>query len=178
MKKIIAILAALMLVLSLTSCSEFIEGFKEGWDEATTQTFTVKEMSITLKGVFVQEDELNAEFDAVFISLDSGVMVARYNYKDLGYDTDPELDAKGLADVYVSWLDPKPTVVTEDGMVYVTETMDVDGTEFTYVHFLFVSDEAYWCVQMYCVADSYEEMHPKFMEWAKSVTFSAPASNV
>ena len=89
MKKIIAILAALMLVLSLTSCSEFIEGFKEGWDEATTQTFTVKEMSITLKGVFVQEDELNEEFDAVFISLDSGVMVARYNYKDLGYSSFP-----------------------------------------------------------------------------------------
>ena len=42
MKKIAAILAALMLVLSLTSCSDFVDEFMQEWDEATTQTFTVK----------------------------------------------------------------------------------------------------------------------------------------
>lgn len=108
MKKIAAILAALMLVLSLTSCSDFVDEFMQEWDEATTQTFTVKEMSITLKGVFVQEDELNEDFDAVFISLDSGVMVARYNYKDLGYDTDPSWMPRGwLTCTYPGWI-PSP----------------------------------------------------------------------
>ena len=174
MKKIIAILAALMLVLSLTSCSEFIEGFKEGWDEATTQTFTVKEMSITLKGVFVQEDELNAEFDAVFISLDSGVLVARYTYEDLGYDTDPRLSVDELAQKYVSLLETDAVVSTEDGVTYFSDSMEVDGTAFTYFYTFFVSDAAYWCVQMYCPTESFEEMRPSFMEWAKSVTFAAP----
>lgn len=177
MKKIIAILAAIMLLCSLTSCSmvdAFVEGFKQGWEESTTQTFRVQEMFITLKGLFSQQDDLNETFDGVFVSLNSGVLVARYTYEDLGYDTDPALNVDEFAQKYADLIDTEVAVASEDGVVYFTESMDVEGTDFTYFYTFFVSETAYWCVQMYCPTEDFEEMRPNFIEWAQSVTFAAP----
>lgn len=173
MKKIAVILAALMLVLSLTSCAGFVEEFKAAWDEATTQTFEVDEMNITLKGVFVQQDDLVENVDAVFFSLEAQVMVSRLTYRDLGFDSEPNLTAQRMAEAYVEILDSDLEVVVEDGLVSVTDEHILDGTSMTSVYYFYTSDGAYWLVQMYCPTESFAEMQSSFNEWAGSVTFDA-----
>ena len=174
MRKIVVLLTALALVCSLTSCSfvdTFVESFVQAWEEETTQTYTVKEMSITLTGMIAEPDGESEGYDAVFISFTTGVMVSRFTYEELGFESDPRMTADQLADTYSDLMENEFTVEEEAGLVYFVDDTTVEYTGLTYFYTFYTSEQAYWVVTMYCPAEDYEEKRSDFIKWAQSVTF-------
>ncbi len=172
MKRIAVLLAALMLVISLTSCSlsdAFMEGFREGWEAGVTETYTVKEMSITLTDLFIEQQDYAEGYDAVFLSWDFStvVMVSRITDE---YPGIPNPDATMFAEVYAANMEAEVTVKQEDGVVFCEQT--APGGERTGLLAFYVFEQTYWVVAMECPAEDYEAKRPDFMKWASSVTFT------
>ena len=162
MKKIAILLAVLMLTLSLASCGLMGE-----------KTFTKDGISITVKGFFTEQNDLNKDYNLILISPDAGVMILKETFEEFEKaDLDTDMSVKEYADIVMfgNGLSGDPT--EEDGMTYFTYTEEVDGTEFTYMGFCFRGTDAYWLVQIYCATADYEAKKPDMMDWAKSVTFA------
>jgi outer membrane murein-binding lipoprotein Lpp len=163
MKKIALLLAVLTLTLCLASCG-LIGGEK---------TFTVDDLSITVKGLFSEQNQLNEDYNLVLISTKAGVMILKETFaefEDAGLDTD--MSVKEYAKIVMQGNSLTGTPTEEDGLTYFTYTAETDGTEFTYVGYCFRGDDAYWMVQMYCATSDFESMKADFTAWAKSVTFA------
>ena len=175
MKRFAVLLTALLLVCTLTSCSfteALLEDFFKAWEEETTETYTVEEMSITLTGIFTRQDDLAEGYDAAFVSFTTGVMVARLTYGELGYDTDPHLTAYQLAETYTALAGTEHGVEEADGVIFFTDTQTVGTEDFAYFYAFYTSEQAYWVVAMYCPAENYEKNLPDYLRWAQSVTFA------
>ena len=175
MKRIAVLLAALMLVISLTSCSladAFMEGFQEGWEAGTTKTYEIQEMRITLSGIIAEPDGASEGYDAVFVSFTTGVMVSRFTYEELGFESDPRMTADQLADTYADLMENEVTVKEEAGLICFVDDTTVEYTGLTYFYTFYTSEQAYWVVTMYCPAEDYEEKCSDFIKWASSVTFA------
>lgn len=163
MKKIAILLAVLMLTLSAASCS-FISGEK---------TFTVDSLSITVKGMFTEQNELSEEYDLVLISPEAGVMILQETYDVLeGAGLKSDMTVKEYAEIVMKGNSFAGSPVEEDGLTYFTYTATNEGTEFTYTVYCFRGGDAYWMVQIYCATSDYESMKADITAWAKSVTFS------
>lgn len=164
MKKIAILMAALMLTLSLASCG-LLGGEK---------TFTVDGLSITVKGLFTEQNDLNEAYNLILISPEAGVMILKETFaefEEVGLDTD--MSVKEYAEIVMSGNGLTGDPTEEDGLTYFTYTETADGTEFTYMGFCYRGADAYWLVQIYCPSEDYEAKKPDMMEWAKSVTFAA-----
>ena len=162
MKKIAFLMAVLILTLSLASCG--LMGDK---------TFTVDGLTITVKGFFSEQNDLNEAYNLILISPDAGVMILKETFSSLeavGLDTD--MTVKKYAEIVMKGNGFTGSPVEEDGMTYFTYTETADGTEFTYMGFCYRGTDAYWLVQIYCTSEDYESMKPDMMEWAKSVTLA------
>ena len=162
MKKIAILLAVLMLTLSLASCGLMGE-----------KTFTKDGISITVKGFFTEQNDLNKDYNLILISPDAGVMILKETFEEFEKaDLDTDMSVKEYADIVMfgNGLSGDPT--EEDGMTYFTYTEEVDGTEFTYMGFCYRGTDAYWLVQIYCATADYEAKKPDMMDWAKSVMFA------
>jgi hypothetical protein len=163
MKKISLLLAVLMLALSLASCG-LIGGEK---------TFTVDNLSITVKGMFTEQNQLNDEYDLILISPDAGVMILKETYADFeAAELDTDMSVKEYAQIVMKGNSLTGSPIEEDGLTYFTYTAESDGTGFTYVGYCFRGSDAYWLVQIYCATSDYESMKADFTAWAKSVTFA------
>ena len=163
MKKIALLLAVLTFTLCLASCG-LIGGEK---------TFTADGLSITVKGLFTEQNQLNEDYSLVLLSTNAGVMILKETFaelEDAGLDTDMSL--KKYAEIVIEGNNLTSTPTEEDGLTCFTYTADVDGTEFTYVGYCFRGTDAYWLVQMYCATSDFETMKADFTTWAKSVTLS------
>ncbi len=163
MKRIALVMAALMLVLSLASCG-LLGGEK---------TYTVNGLTITVKGLFSEQNDLAEGFDLILISPKAGVMIMREDFDmvaEAGYKTD--MSVKEYASICIENNDLSGSPVEEEGLTYFTYTAEADGTEFTYMGFCYRGADAYWLVQMYSTTEDFESMKPEFITWAKSVTFS------
>ncbi|MBP3666207.1 MAG: hypothetical protein J6K29_04050 [Clostridia bacterium] len=163
MKRIALVMAALMLILSLASCG-LLGGEK---------TFTVDSLTITVKGMFSEQNELNEEYDLILISPKAGVMILKETFaefEEVNLDTD--MSVKEYAQIVMKGNQLTGAPTEEDGQTYFTYTAESDGTEFTYMGFCFRGTDAYWLVQMYCPTEDFETIKPDFMTWAKSVTFA------
>ena len=162
MKKIAILMAVLMLTLSLASCG--LMGPK---------TFTVDDLSITVKGFFTEQNGLNEAYDLILISPDAGVMILKETFTELtSAALDTNMSVKDYAKIVMTSNVLEGTPTEEDGLTYFTYTAEADGTEFTYMGFCFRGTDAYWLVQIYCPTADYETKKPEMMEWAKSVTFA------
>ena len=162
MKRIAILMAVLMLTLSLASCGLMGE-----------KTFTKDGISITVKGFFTEQNDLNEDYNLILISPDVGVMILKETFEEFEKaDLDTDMSVKDYADIVMfgNGLSGDPT--EEDGMTYFTYTEDVDGTEFTYMGFCYRGTDAYWLVQIYCPTEDYETKKPDMMAWAKSVSFN------
>lgn len=162
MKKIAFLMAVLMLTLALTSCGLMGE-----------KSYTVNGMTLTVKGMFSEQNDLAEGFDLILISPKAGVMVLRETFdvmEDAGYKTD--ISVKEYAEICMENNQLSGAPVEEDGLTYFTYTAEADGTEFTYMGFCFRGAEAYWLVQMYSATSDFDSMKPEFITWAKSVTFA------
>ncbi len=162
MKKIAILMAVLMLTLSLASCG--LMGPK---------TFTVDDLSITVKGFFTEQNGLNEAYDLILISPDAGVMILKETFTELtSAALDTNMSVKDYAKIVMTSNVLEGTPTEEDGLTYFTFTETVDGTEFTYMGFCYRGTDAYWLVQIYCPSADYEAKKPEMMEWAKSVTLA------
>ena len=162
MKKIAILLAVLMLTLSLASCGLMGE-----------KTFTKDGISITVKGFFTEQNDLNKDYNLILISPDAGVMILKETFEEFEKaDLDTDMSVKEYAEIVMFGNDLSGDPTEEDGMTYFTYTEKVDGTEFTYMGFCYRGTDADWLVQIYCPTEDYEAKKPDMMEWAKSVSFA------
>ncbi len=163
MKRIALVMAALLLVLSFASCG-LLGGEK---------TFTVDGLTITIKGMFSEQNELNKDYDLILISPEAGVMILKETFaefEEVGLDTD--MSVKEYASIVMKGNQLTGSPIEEDGLTYFTYTAESDGQEFTYMGFCYRGTDAYWLVQAYCNTSEYETMKPDFITWAKSVTIA------
>lgn len=163
MKRIALLMALLALALSLASCDLL----------APEKTYTCEEMSITVKGMFSQQNDLHEAFDLILLSPSAGVMVLREDLADFeANDLDTDITVAEYAAILMENNELDGSPVEEDGLTYFTYSETAEGTEFTYIGFCYSSPEAYWLVQCYSTSEKFEDMKPAFITWAKSVTFS------
>lgn len=163
MKKIAILMAVLMLTLSLASCG-LLGGEK---------TFTVDGLSITVKGMFSEQNDLNETFDLILISPEAGVMILKETFAEFEEaDLDTDMSVKEYAEIVMLGNSLSGAPTEEDGLTYFTYTAESEGTNFTYVGFCYRGADAYWLVQMYCPTEDFEATKPDFITWAKSVTFA------
>ena len=161
MKKIAILMAVLMLTLALASCGL-----------AGEKTYTVDNLSITVKGFFTEQNELNEEYDLILISPEVGVMILKETFAEFEEaKLDTDMSVKEYAEIVMEGNKLTGAPTEEDGLTYFTYTAEADGTEFTYMGFCFRGTDAYWLVQIYCPTEDYEAKKPDMMEWAKSVSF-------
>ena len=162
MKKIAILMAVLMLTLALASCGL-----------AGEKTYTVDNLSITVKGFFSEQNELNEEYDLILISPEVGVMILKETFAEFEEaKLDTDMSVKEYAEIVMEGNKLTGAPTEEDGLTYFTYTAEADGTEFTYMGFCFRGTDAYWLVQIYCATADYEAKKPDMMDWAKSVTFA------
>lgn len=163
MKKIAILMAVLMLTLSLASCG-LLGGEK---------TFTVDGLSITVKGMFSEQNDLNEAFDLILISPEAGVMILKETFAEFEEaDLDTDMSVKEYAEIVMPGNSLSGDPTEKDGLTYFTYTAESEGTNFTYVGFCYRGADAYWLVQMYCPTEDFEATKPDFITWAKSVTFA------
>lgn len=162
MKRIALLLAAVLLTLSFASCGL-----------AGEKTFEADGMSITVKGMFTEQNELNEDQNLVLISPDAGVLAVKETFTDIAAaNLDPEMSAKEYAAVVMKGNGQTGEPTEADGLTYFTYTNTSDDTEFTYMAFAYRASDAFWLVQAYCPTEDFEKQQPDFITWAKSVTFT------
>ncbi len=160
MKKVIAVLVAAVMVLSLAGCELFPK----------EQPFSVNEMLITLTDAFTEAEfeGYTKAFDsrkaAVFVlredkSLLNGVELSLAEYADL---TRAANSSRGPGEIK-----------NDDDLTYFEyESFGSDEqTVYSYFTALYESDSAFWLVQFAGERANYEKLRPEFIKYAKSVTF-------
>ena len=160
MKKAVAVLIAVIMVMSLAGCELFPK----------EKAFGVNEMLITLTDAFTEADfegytkAFDSRKTAVFVlredkSVLNGVELSLAEYADL---TRAANESRGPGEIK-----------NEDGLTYFEyDYYGSDGaTIYSYFTTMFNSDEAFWLVQFACQRDEYEKLRPEFIKYAQSVTF-------
>ena len=164
MKKLALFLATLLLVLSFTSCSVLAEATR-----LYEQEYTVKDdMRITLSGLFTQQDALFEGYTALFVSMDSMVLVIDREVENTSaYAYAIEMAAGvGLSMTDVEMFRP-------DCARYTYET-NLLGKDFAGVCYVYYNDGTIWMVEMICEPDAFDGLESEFEYWARSVCFSEP----
>ena len=187
MKKNSIILLALLLAVSLSSCTfskpapaADPQPVAEEPEQTQTQTeteaknekvFACEEMRITLTDDFTEEESINS-YTGVFESSECAIFALRedkYYFDDIDLDDYAELvlEANKNAGREVGDLHRK------DGIpLFEYEfTNDSTGQTFKYYTTVFESDDAFWLVQFTCYSDDYKDMLSKFHKWARSIRF-------
>ena len=160
MKKIIALLIAAVMVLSLAGCGLFPK----------EKAFGVNEMLITLTDAFTEADfeGYTKAFDstnmAVFVLRDDK---AAFNGIEISLEEYAALTKAANADRGPG------EIKNEDGLVFFDyDYYGNDGTTiYSYLTAMFESDEAFWLVQFACDQTKWEKQRPEMIQYAQSVTF-------
>ena len=118
MKRIALVLAVLMLTLALASCGL-----------AGEKTYTVDNLSITVKGFFTEQNELNEEYDLILISPEVGVMILKETFAEFEEaKLDTDMSVKKYAEIVMEGNKLTGAPTEEDGLTYFTYTAEADGT--------------------------------------------------
>ena len=162
MKKIISCLLLFVLIFTFAGCS-----VKDRKDKV----YTCEELSITLNEGYV-ETEMEG-YTTCFDSPTVAVFVLREEFSLM----------VGIEDYT---LDQYADLVMQANSVRNPQRADTEGLtcmkysyfnaekneEYTYLTFLYKSDNAFWMVQFACKSEYYAEHEAYFIERAKTVTFS------
>jgi hypothetical protein len=141
-------------------------------DNAEPKTFTAEGMSITLNENF-SKDAVDM-FTACYSSGEAAVFALKepftlmdglenYTLEQYGQLV---LQTNGMTDFELQ---------TVDGILYFEYEADNEADKTTYYYFstLHKATDAFWLVQFACDTKDAEELNPSFIQWAKSVSFSA-----
>lgn len=141
-------------------------------DNAEPKTFTAEGMSITLNENF-SKDTVDM-FTACYSSGEAAVFALKepftlmdglenYTLEQYGQLV---LQTNGMTDFELQ---------TVDGILYFEYEADNEADKTTYYYFSTVhkATDAFWLVQFACDTKDAEELIPSFIQWAKSVSFSA-----
>ena len=160
MKKIIAVLIAAVMVLSLAGC-ELLPKEK---------AFSVEEMLITLTDAFTE-----AEFEGYTKAFDSRKMAVFVLREDKAELNGVEISLDEYAALTrVANVDRGPgEIKSEDGLTFFDyDYYGSDGTTiYSYLTVMYESDEAFWLVQFACDQTQWEKLRPEMIKYAQSVTF-------
>ena len=163
MKKLAIILATLLLALSFTSCGTVADIGRE----IAQQEYTVSdEMNITLTGFFTQQDALFVGYTALFLSMDSMVLVIERDVDDTTpYDYACKM-AMGVG------LSPADVEIFREDCARYSYVTNLLGKEFAGVCYVYYHEGTIWMVDMVCEPDQFEALENEFRYWAGSVYFN------
>lgn len=161
MKRILLVLTALVLLVSLVACGE-----------AQPKTFTAEGMSVTLTDGFTKRSVDG--FTVAYDSKDVAVLALKESFADF---QGIELTLKEYADlVRQSNASRNPTAVVEKDGLYTMEYSffnEEENETYKYLCAMYESEDAFWMVQFACKADAYDSLSDTLLTYAKSVSFDA-----
>ncbi|MBQ4121079.1 MAG: hypothetical protein IJD35_03590 [Clostridia bacterium] len=161
MKRILLVLTALVLLVSLVSCGE-----------AQPKTFTAEGMSVTLTDAFTKRsvDGYTVTYD----SKDVAVFAIKESFSLFeGYDVTLEEYADLVRQSNAS---RNPTAVVERDGVLTMEYSFLNESEnetYKYLCTMFKGEDAYWVIQFATKENAYDGLFDTLMTYAKSVSFGA-----
>lgn len=162
MKKIISLLLVTLLLFSFAGCSI----------EPKDKTFSAEGMEITLTELFTE-----VEMDGYTVCYGSPT-VSVFVLKE-SYSATPEFEDMSLEEyadlVFKANASKLPQAVTQvDGLTTMEYSFYNEDEDVTYKYFstMFKGADAFWLIQFVSVQTVYESNKPRFIEWAKTVTFS------
>lgn len=165
MKKLIALMLTVLMLLTFAGCDTSVLDAKEA-------LFTKAGMEITLTEGF-KETEM-AGYTVCYDSSEVAVFVLKEEFSAAEGFGDYTLE-EYAALVYQANADRSPdAVTTTDGlttMEYVFENEE-DGNTYKYFSTMFKGPDAFWLIQFSCFEENYDEYKPHFIEWAKSAKFT------
>jgi len=129
-------------------------------------TFSVKGMSITLPGEFVETHD--GRFTACYTSEEAGVFALKEPFTLLEGSENKTPFQYGHMVIETNGLHAS-SIKKENDLVYFTYESP-DGTVF-YMAFLYKTEDAFWMVQCATNVEDAEKMTPRFKAWAASVKF-------
>ncbi|MBQ8288010.1 MAG: hypothetical protein IJX76_04465 [Clostridia bacterium] len=167
MKKIITLtLALLMLVGCFTGCSVI-----EGLFGPSSKTFSTEGFSITMTDEFYEKEHISYTYCLESPDALLAVVKEKFDaYADFGISLE-DMTITEYADLVIeaNMITDNTPVTEEDGLTYFTYESEEDGKNFYYVCYLIKGSDAFWIVNLACLADAKDDYTPKFEEWAKSI---------
>lgn len=141
-------------------------------ENAEPKTFTADNMSITLNENF-SEDVLDS-FTACYSSRDVAAFLLKEEFSLMAGLENYTLEQYGQLVLQNNGM-PDFQLQTVDGVLYFEYEVDNEADKTTYYYFSTIhkATDAFWLVQFACNAADAEEHIPDFIQWAKSVSFSA-----
>ncbi len=154
------VLALLMLVGCFTGCLG-----------ESTATYTKDSFSITMDDQFYEKEMLAYTYylespDAIMTALKEEFTL----FEQIGLSAS-DISLKDYAELVILANSADTSDVTEeDGLTYFTYQAEATGKTFYYMCFVYKGTDAFWSVNLACLADAKDDFTPTFMEWAKTVT--------
>jgi len=197
MKKTIALILVLTTLLTLASCGMLFPKAKDG----KAKTFSVSGMQITLTDSF-SEMELDG-YEAAYSTRDVFVIMLKESFDlttsagisdfagyaetvhqgNENYSPTELMTEEGLTYFEYTFLNTdknmtltyfkSPTeLMTEEGLTYSVLITDENKT-YKYFTVMLEGTDAFWTVQFACEVSEYDGYKSYFVNWAKSIQFSA-----
>ena len=162
MKKALLGWLAVLLVLSMTSCSFFMP--------AQDKTFSVSDMTITLDDSFTAYKPQGS--DQSFVSDKHGYAVSVDKVAFSLFD-DEEDPLPATLEAFATSQNPDVTIdlQTYEQVTYYTYEKIVNDRNFTYLVALYTSVDAYWEVAFTCESQGFDKAKPVFLGYAQTVLF-------
>ena len=161
MKKYLAFILAMVFVLSLVSCTP-----------NDHKKFSCQEMTITLPDRFI-EDTLEG-YTIGFKSPEAAILALKESFEDYPVLRDytltkyAELVASNNTNLQMTQPENIDGIITTQHSFLNTD----EQVNYVYLSAMFRSGEGFWLIQFACPENSFEEMKPYFIQWAKSVSFN------
>lgn len=163
MKKIISLLAILVLVISLPACSSAAPKEKVFSKSGLEITLTTDFTETTVSGYTVCYDSSHA---AVFALKEDFSLLE--GSEDMTLNEYAELVQKANSSRSPS------AISTKNGIPYFEYTFFNESENVTYRYYttVFKGSNAFWMVQFACADSTYEAQKDNFLTWAQSITVS------
>lgn len=176
MKKSTKILIAVLAVAVVAVVAILIVCFSGAMEpqEPQDKVFTSSGMKITLTDKFREIDD--DDMEAFYYSNSSGVAIMVTKEDKSSFDEtkfDPEsVSLKEYAEAIIKLDKLSAQVKEEDGLTYFEFVNSVNGSaEYKYFVCVFVTEDAFWSVQMGTTSNNYAENRDDIVKYAKSITF-------
>ena len=166
MKKIIALILALVALLSFASCAG------KAYSEAA-KNFSNGGMTITLTNAFEKIEMAGCA--AVYTSKDAVVYV--YNQPKSEFDDVKDMSIRKYLEFFCETNKEKYEIdISAEGDIFFVEYSSAsDKATYKYLSAFFESDKKYVRVEFVAEEKNYAEYRPYFINWAKTVTFDKDA---
>ncbi len=136
------------------------------------EDFTCKGLTITLTDKFERDKEIEAEnLDCTAVYNAGEVAAILYESPLAEFPGVADKSARAFAELCATTLQLGSNAVrTENGLCYYE--YPAPNPEVTQLAFFYKSESAFWEIRFLVMTEDLDEMRPKVMEWAGSVTFA------